>query len=51
MAWDTKGRLWVAVLAQLPGAHADPKIGDSIIILEDTDKDGRADNARTTSTI
>ncbi len=43
MNWDTKGRLWVAVWPNYPERTPTSKIGDSIIILEDTDKDGRAD--------
>ncbi len=43
MAWDTKGRLWVAVWPNYPERTPTSKLGDSIIILEDTDRDGRAD--------
>lgn len=43
MAWDTKGRLWVACWATYP--HWKPKepMNDKLIILEDTNGDGRAD--------
>ncbi len=43
MAWDPKGRLWVAVWPTYP--HWKPKedMNDKILILEDTDGDGRAD--------
>ncbi|MDO8539171.1 MAG: GDSL-type esterase/lipase family protein [Opitutaceae bacterium] len=43
MAWDTKGRLWVAVWPNYPERTPTAKTGDSILILEDTDRDGRAD--------
>jgi lysophospholipase L1-like esterase len=43
MAWDTKGRLWVAVWPNYPSRTPTSKLGDSIIILEDTDRDGKAD--------
>ncbi len=43
MAWDTKGRLWVAVWPNYPERTPTSKIGDSILIFEDTDKDGKAD--------
>jgi glucose/arabinose dehydrogenase/azurin/lysophospholipase L1-like esterase len=43
MAWDTKGRLWVAVWPNYPERTPTSKTGDSIIILEDTDGDGKAD--------
>jgi putative heme-binding domain-containing protein len=43
MAWDTKGRLWVAVWPSYP--HWKPKdpMNDKLLIFEDTDGDGRAD--------
>ncbi|MEO7413431.1 MAG: PVC-type heme-binding CxxCH protein, partial [Opitutaceae bacterium] len=41
--WDTKGRLWVSVWPNYPERTPTSKNGDKIIILEDTDKDGRAD--------
>lgn len=43
MAWDTKGRLWVAVWPNYPGRSPDSRIGDSLLIFEDTNGDGRAD--------
>ena len=43
MNWDTKGRLWVAVWPNYPERTPTSKNGDKIIILEDTDHDGRAD--------
>lgn len=43
MAFDTKGRLWVAVWPTYP--HWNPKepVADKLLILEDTDGDGKAD--------
>jgi putative heme-binding domain-containing protein len=43
MAWDTKGRLWVAVWPTYP--HWKPKepMNDKLLIFEDTDGDGKAD--------
>ncbi|HTH49692.1 MAG TPA: PVC-type heme-binding CxxCH protein [Candidatus Limnocylindria bacterium] len=43
MAWDTKGRLWVAVWPNYPERTPDSKTGDSLLIFEDTDGDGKAD--------
>jgi glucose/arabinose dehydrogenase/azurin len=43
MAWDTKGRLWVSVWQNYPERTPTSKVGDSILILEDTDGDGVAD--------
>ncbi|EEF59035.1 PVC-type heme-binding CxxCH protein [Pedosphaera parvula] len=43
MAWDTKGRLWVAAWRNYPERTPDSKVGDSLIILEDTNGDGKAD--------
>ncbi len=47
MAWDTRGRLWVAVWPNYPERTPTAPQGDSIIILEDTDGDGRADKLTT----
>jgi putative heme-binding domain-containing protein len=45
MAWDSEGRLWVActpIYPQImPGAHPD----DKVVILEDADRDGKADKS------
>jgi putative heme-binding domain-containing protein len=43
MAWDTRGRLWVAVWPSYP--HWKPKeaLNDKLLIFEDTDGDGKAD--------
>lgn len=47
MAFDTKGRLWVAVWPTYP--HWKPKepMNDKLLILEDTDGDGKADVCKT----
>ena len=43
MAWDTKGRLWVAAWKNYPERAPDSKIGDSLLVLEDTKGTGHAD--------
>lgn len=43
MAWDTKGRLWVSVWHNYPERTPTSKIGDSILIFEDTKGTGHAD--------
>jgi glucose/arabinose dehydrogenase/azurin len=43
MAWDTKGRLWVAAWPNYPERRPDSKIGDSLQVFEDVDGDGKAD--------
>jgi len=44
MAWDERGRLWVAESVDYPNELTDSRKGnDSIKILEDTDGDGRCD--------
>jgi putative heme-binding domain-containing protein len=48
MAFDTRGRLWVAAWPTYP--HWQPKVeemDDKLLILEDTDGDGRADKCKT----
>ncbi len=47
MSWDTKGRLWVAVWPSYP--HWTPKqpLKDKLLILEDTNGDGKADSCKT----
>jgi glucose/arabinose dehydrogenase/azurin len=47
MAWDTRGRLWVATWPNYPLRTPESKSGDKILILEDTDGDGRADRCTT----
>ncbi len=42
--FDNKGRLWVACMPTYPQwKPGDPKPGDKLLILEDTDGDGKAD--------
>ena len=44
MAFDNKGRLWVATMATYPHyLPGDVKPADKLLILEDTDNDGKAD--------
>ncbi len=43
IAWDTRNRLWVAAWPNYPERTPDSKVGDSLLIFEDTDGDGRAD--------
>ncbi len=45
MAFDQRGRLWVATTTLYPHIKPGEKASDKIIILEDTDHDGRADKA------
>ena len=47
MAWDTRGRLWVATWPNYPLRTPESRNGDKILILEDTDGDGRADRCTT----
>jgi mono/diheme cytochrome c family protein/glucose/arabinose dehydrogenase len=44
MAFDNRGRLWIATMPTYPHYRpGDPKPDDKLIILEDTDGDGKAD--------
>ncbi len=46
MTFDNKGRLWVSCMPSYPHYKpGDAKPNDKIIILEDTDKDGKADKS------
>jgi putative heme-binding domain-containing protein len=47
MAWDTKGRLWVAVWPSYPHWKPTEPYNDKILILEDTNGDGKADKCIT----
>jgi len=48
ITFDNKGRLWVATMPTYPHWRpGDPKPNDKIIILEDTDGDGKADKETT----
>lgn len=43
MAWDTRGRLWVAAWLNYPERTPTSPKGDSLLIFEDTNGDGTAD--------
>jgi putative heme-binding domain-containing protein len=43
MSWDTRGRLWVAVWPTYPHWKPKEQMNDKILVLEDTDGDGKAD--------
>jgi mono/diheme cytochrome c family protein/glucose/arabinose dehydrogenase len=44
MAFDNRGRLWIATMPSYPHYKpGDPKPNDKLLILEDTDQDGKAD--------
>lgn len=45
MAWDERGRLWVASSAIYPHIKPGQTQSDQILILEDTDGDGKADKS------
>lgn len=45
MAWDTKGRLWVAAWPNYPERTPTSKKGDSLLVFEDTNRDGKADKS------
>ena len=47
MAFDTKGRLWVAAWPTYPHWRPDEPMNDKLLILEDTDGDGRTDKLKT----
>ena len=47
MAFDTRGRLWVAVWPNYPERTPLSKKGDSLLVFEDTDGDGKADRCST----
>jgi glucose/arabinose dehydrogenase len=47
MAWDAKGRLWVAAWKTYPERQPLDKVGDKLIVLEDTNGDGKADKCTT----
>ena len=47
MRWDKHGRLWVSTSVTYPHVYPGQKPCDKIIILEDTDKDGKADKCTT----
>jgi len=43
MAWDTRGRLWVAAWRNYPERTPESTKGDSLLVFEDTNGDGKAD--------
>ena len=45
MRWDARGRLWVSCSTTYPHLYPGRKPSDKIIILEDTDRDGKADKS------
>jgi len=47
MNWDTKGRLWVAAWLNYPERKPTSPKGDSLLVFEDTDGDGKADKCTT----
>ena len=47
MAFDTKGRLWVAAWGSYPHWKPKDEMNDKLLILEDTDGDGKADKCIT----
>ena len=47
MAFDTKGRLWVAAWETYPHWKPTEKMDDKLLILEDTNNDGKADVCKT----
>jgi len=47
MAFDTKGRLWVAAWPTYPHWRPDEVMNDKLLILEDTNGDGRTDKVKT----
>jgi azurin len=47
MAWDTRGRLWVAAWPSYPERTPTGTVGDKLLVFEDTDNDGKADKCTT----
>ena len=45
MRWDGRGRLWVSCSTTYPHVYPGQEPNDKIVILEDTDKDGKADKS------
>ena len=43
MRWDSHGRLWVSCSTTYPHVYPGNEPNDKLVILEDTDGDGRAD--------
>ena len=47
MAFDTKGRLWVAAWPSYPELRPTDKVFDKLLVFEDTNNDGKADKCTT----
>ncbi|MDA1016696.1 MAG: GDSL-type esterase/lipase family protein, partial [Planctomycetota bacterium] len=45
MRWDSQGRLWVSCSTTYPHVYPGNEPNDKLVILEDTDKDGKADKS------
>ncbi|MDF1824197.1 MAG: GDSL-type esterase/lipase family protein [Verrucomicrobiales bacterium] len=45
MKWDGRGRLWVSTSKTYPHVYPGDEPADTIVILEDTDNDGKADKS------
>lgn len=45
MRWDSQGRLWVSTSTTYPHVYPGNEPADKLVILEDTDGDGRADKS------
>jgi len=45
MRWDSRGRLWISCSTTYPHVYPGNEPDDKIVILEDTDGDGRADKS------
>lgn len=45
MRWDARGRLWVSCSTTYPHVYPGNRANDKLVILEDTDGDGRADKS------
>lgn len=45
MRWDSRGRLWVSTSRTYPHVYPGDEPNDTIVILEDTDNDGKADKS------
>lgn len=46
MRWDSRGRLWVSCSTTYPHVYPGNAPNDKLVILEDTDGDGRADTSK-----
>ena len=44
--WDSRGRMWVCTSQAYPHVYPGQEPGDRLVILEDTDGDGRADTSK-----